>query len=131
MATAATPVITWAATIQAGVAIGQSGSFTFTVNLTQAWQYKIPIQIFFPTNVSAGPQINVYRSTDGGVSYDSVPLQPLGLPRQSGTSQRISLKLETGQYVVQVLVGGGPGTGAQTWSVNVNTQELITAILNQ
>jgi hypothetical protein len=128
---AANPIITWASTIQAGVPIGQSGSFTFTCHITQAWQIKIPIGIFFPSNTSAGPQINVYRSTDGGVSFDSVPLQPYGLPRQSSGSQRISIKLETGQYCVQVLVGGGPGTGAQTWSVNVNTQELITAILNQ
>lgn len=127
---AAIPIITWASTIQAGVAVGQSGSFTFTVNLTQAWQYKIPVGILFPTNVSAGPQINVYRSTDGGVSYDTVPLQPIGLPRQSGGSARCSIKLETGQYCVQVLVGGGSGAGAQTWSISVNTQELITAVLN-
>ncbi len=129
MATAI-PVLTWASTIQAGVPIGQSGSFTFTVHITQAWQIKIPVGILFPTNVSAGPQINVYRSQDGGVNFDTVPLQPIGLPRQSAGTQKVSLKLETGQYCIQVLVGGGPGTGVQTWSVNVNTQEVLTAVLN-
>lgn len=122
----ATPVETWAATIQAGVGIGQSASFTFTVNITQAWEIRIPINILFPTNVSAGPQINAYRSTDGGVTFDTVPLQPLGFPRQSGGNERVTLRLETGQYAVQVLSGGG---SSATWTVQVNTQEIITAIL--
>ena len=126
MATAI-PVETWAATLVSGVGIGQSQSYTFTVNITQAWEVRIPVQVFFPTNVSQGPQINAYRSTDGGVTFDTVPLQPLGLPRQSGTSNRISLRLETGQYAVQVLSGGG---SAATWTIQVNTQELITAVLN-
>lgn len=124
---AVTPVETWAATLQGGVGIGQSQSYTFTVNITQAWEIRIPVQVFFPTNVSQGPQINAYRSTDGGTTFDTVPLQPLGLPRQSGTSNRISLRLETGQYAVQVLSGGG---SAATWTISVNTQELVTAILN-
>jgi hypothetical protein len=124
----ATPVETWAATIQAGVGIGQSASFTFTVNITQSWQIKIPVLIRFPTNVSAGPQINVYRSMDGGNTFDTTPLQPLGLPRQSGGTQQTSLKLETGQYAIQVLSGGG---SSATWTVQVNTQEIITAIINQ
>jgi hypothetical protein len=124
----AIPVETWASTIQAGVGIGNSGSFTFTVNITQAWQIKVPVIIRFPTNVSAGPQINVYRSMDGGTTYDTVPLQPLGLPRQSGGNQQTSIKLETGQYAIQVLVGGG---SSATWTVQVNTQEITTAIINQ
>jgi hypothetical protein len=124
----AIPVETWAATIQAGVAVGNSGSFTFTVHITQAWQIKIPVLIRFPTNVSAGPQINVYRSMDGGNTFDTTPLQPLGLPRQSGTFQQTSIKLETGQYAIQVLVGGG---STATWTVQVNTQEITTAIINQ
>jgi hypothetical protein len=123
----ATPVETWAATIQAGIGIGQSSSFTFTVNITQAWEIRIPIEVRFPTNVSAGPQINAYRSTDGGVTFDTIPLQPLGLPRQSGTFARVTLRLETGQYAVQVLSGGG---SAATWTVRVLTNELVTAILN-
>jgi hypothetical protein len=123
----ATPVETWAATIQAGIGIGQSASFTFTVNITQAWQIKIPVLIPFPTNVSAGPQIFAYRSMDGGNTFDTVPLQPMGLPRQSGGSAQVSLPLDTGMYAVQVLSGGG---SSATWTVQVNTQEITTAILN-
>jgi hypothetical protein len=123
----ATPVETWTATIQAGVGIGQSSSFTFTVNITQAWQIKIPIIVRFPTNVSAGPQIFAYRSMDGGVSFDTQPLQPLGILRQSGGNQQVSLRLETGQYAIQVLSGGG---SVATWTVQVNTQEVTTAIIN-
>src|SRR6476646_7694221 len=122
----ATPIETWAATLTAGVAINQSSSFTFTVNITQAWEIRIPVEVFFPTNVSAGPQINAYRSTDGGVTFDTVPLQPLGFPRQSGGSERLSLRLETGQYAIQVLAGGG---STATWTIRVLTQEIITAVL--
>ncbi len=100
---------------------------TFTVNITQAWQVKVPINVLFPTNVSAGPQFNVYRSMDGGVAFDTVPLQPYGLPRQSGGNQRASIKMETGQYAVQVLVGGG---STATWTVQVLTQEITTAVVN-
>lgn len=121
----ANPVETWAATLNAGVAVGNSGSMTFTVHLTQGWAIRIPINVLFPTNVSAGPQANVYRSTDGGANFDTVPLAPVGLPRQSGTSAKFSLKLETGQYAVQVMVGGG---STATWTVQVLTQEITTAI---
>lgn len=127
MATNANPILTWGATIQAGVAVGQSASFTFTIHLTQAWQVVCPIVVRFPTNVSAGPQVNVYRSLDGGVNFSTVAIQPLGLSRQSGGLQQMDLKLETGQYAVQVLSGGG---SAATWTVSVLTQQYLTSIAN-
>lgn len=123
----ATPVLTWVATISAGIGIGQSSNFTFTVHITQAWQTILPVIVRFPTNVSAGPQISVYRSADGGVTFDSVALQPFGFARQSGGFQQGSVKLETGQYCIQVLSGGG---SAATWTVQVLTQQVLTGILN-
>lgn len=124
-ATNANPILTWGSTIQAGVGIGQSSSFTFTIHLTQAWQVVCPVIVRFPTNVSAGPQINVYRSMDGGATFDTIAIQPLGISRQSGGSQQMSLKLETGQYAVQVLSGGG---SSATWTVQVLTQQFLTSI---
>jgi hypothetical protein len=129
MATVATPVETWAASLQgAGVGIGQSAFYTVTINITQAWEQRTPFKVFFPTNVSAGPQINAYRSTDGGSTFDTVPLAPMGLSRQSGGSARVTLRLETGMYAVSVLSGGG---SAATWTVQVPTSEIVTAVLNQ
>lgn len=124
----ATPILTWTATIQAGVGIGNSQSFTFTINVTQAWGVVVPILVRFPTNVSAGPQVSVYRSTDGGTTYDTNPLSPLGLARQSGGFAQGSIKLETGNYAVQVLAGGG---STATWTIQIQTCMVITAILNQ
>jgi hypothetical protein len=86
-----------------------------------------PIQVRFPTNVSAGPQISVYRSLDGGLTFDTVAIQPLGINRQSGGVATISLKLETGQYAVQVLSGGG---SSATWTIAVLTQQTLTSISN-
>ena len=123
----ANPILTWGATIQAGIGIGQSSSYTFTIHLTQAWQVVCPIIVRFPTNVSAGPQISVYRSLDGGNTFDTVAIAPLGLARQSGTFQQVSLKLETGQYAVQVLSGGG---SSATWTIQVLTQQYLTAVQN-
>lgn len=123
--TVANPILTWGSTISAGIGIGQSSSFTFTIHLTQAWQVTLPIIVRFPTNVSAGPQVNVYRSLDGGANFSTVAIQPLGLSRQSGGNQQMDLKLETGQYAVQVLSGGG---SAATWTVQVLTQQFLTAI---
>lgn len=123
----ATPVLAYVATINSGIGIGQSANFTFTVQVPSAWQTKVPIMVRFPASVSAGPIFNVYRSTDGGLSYDTVPLSPASLARQSGGSAQQSLKLETGTYAVQVLSGGG---SAATWTIQVLTQEVLTAILN-
>lgn len=123
----ATPVLTFAATLQAGIGIGQSSNFTFTVHITQAWQTIVPVIVRFPASVSAGPQISVYRSADGGVTFDTTALQPLGFARQSGGVAQGSIKLETGQYVVQVLSGGG---SAATWTIQVLTQQVLTGILN-
>lgn len=122
-----TPALAWVATINAGIGIGQSANFTFTVHITQAWQIVVPIKVFFPTNVSAGPQFLVYRSSDGGTTFDTIPLQPLSIARQSGTSATGSIKLETGNYCVQVLSGGG---SAATWTIQVLTQQILTAINN-
>lgn len=122
-----TPVLTWAATLQAGIGVGQSSNFTFTVHITQAWQTIVPIKVLFPTNVTAGPQISCFRSTDGGVTFDTIPLQPLSLARQSGTYAQGSIKLETGQYAIQVLSGGG---SAATWTIQVLTQQVMTGVLN-
>jgi hypothetical protein len=123
----ATPVLTLAATLNAGIGIGQSSNFTFTVHITQAWQVIVPVKVLFPTNVSAGPQISVYRSTDGGGTFDTIPLQPMGYARQSGGSAQGSIKLETGQYAVSVLSGGG---SAATWTIQVLTQQIMTGVLN-
>jgi hypothetical protein len=123
----ATPGLTFAATLSAGIGLNQSQNFTFTVHITQAWQTVVPVIVRFPTNVSAGPQISVYRSTDGGTTFDSIPLQPLGYARQSGGSAQGSIKLETGQYAIQVLTGGG---SSATWTIQVLTQQVMTGILN-
>ena len=122
-----TPVLAYVATITAGIGIGQSANFTFTVSLTGGWYNVCPIKVLYTTNVSAGPQISVYRSQDNGVGYDTIPLSPLSLPRQSGGSAQVSLKLETGRYAVAVLSGGG---SASTWTIQVLTQMVMTGILN-
>ena len=121
------PCITWAATLQAGIGINQSSNFTFTVHITQAWQTVVPVIVRFPTNVSAGPQISVYRSTDGGATFDTIALQPMSFARQSGGFAQGSIKLETGQYAIQVLSGGG---SSATWTIQVLTQQVLTGILN-
>lgn len=128
----ATPVIAYVTSLLTNKAISNTANYTITVNIPSAWQVNIPIRIGSPhtTGVSLGAQIFVYRSTDGGVSFDTVALQPMGLPRPTAAdiTQQASIKLETGSYVIQIQAGGN-GT-ATTWTLNVGTYMVITAVLN-
>jgi hypothetical protein len=127
----ATPVQAYVASAEAGRALPQTGTLTFQVNCPTEWQRVVPILTRAPNtaNNSAGPLIYVFRSADGGTTYDNIPLQSLGFARPTAAQQQsITLKLEAGNYLVCVVMGGGV---ASTWTVQSLTQQSLTAILNQ
>ena len=127
----ATPVVAYVASINAGQALPQTGTLTFNVNIPAAWQIVLPIIFKAPNtaNISAGPLIFVFRSADGGTTFDTQPLQSVGLARPTAAQQQqFSLSLITGNYLICAVAGGGV---AATWSVQVLTQQILTSILNQ
>lgn len=126
----ATPVVAYVASIEAGKALPQTGTYTFNIAIPAAWEIKLPIEVMAPNtaNNSSGPLIFVFRSSDGGTVFDTVALQSVGLTRPTAAQkQQFSMKLETGNYLVCVVMGGGQ---ASTWSIRVLTQQILTGILN-
>ena len=130
MATVSNPVMAFKATIQAGRAMTQSGNDYYSLNLTQELEIFIPLHFLQPntTGISAGPELHAYRSHDGGVAYDTIPWAVMSIARAANANDKGTLRLETGQYLLRVIPGGG--NNSIFWSYDILSQELITAILN-
>ena len=123
MATVSVPISAWVASISAGESVAQSSSLTFTVNITAGWEVQVPIALQM-SSVSADPVVNVFPSMDGGANYDTSPMSSFSIARVVGKGQT-SVRLSTGQYVLQVL-----NSGPNNATAFINTQLVITAINN-
>lgn len=124
-----TPSVAYVASIEAGRALPATGTLTFALNVPSIWQITVPIIVKAPNtaNNSSGPLVFVFRSADGGTTYDTIALQSIGFARPAAAQQQsMSLRLEGGNYQVCVVMGGGQ---ASTWSVQALTQQVLTAIL--
>jgi len=107
----------------AGGAI-QSGSITFSFAITQEFEAWVPIRVITSGNVSCGAEIYTYRSCSG----DSGPWETEGnfvgaFPLFVGTMRK-DIHVETGQYLIEVMVGGGI---ANSYSAALDTAYVITA----
>ena len=119
-----TPVLVWVAALNTGTGVAQSSSITATVHLTQGWETQIPVRALF-TTVSADPVVNVYASSDGGATYDTVAFAAFSVSRVTNASSKASIRLPVGQYVIQIL-----NSGPNTASFFIDTQQVLTAIVN-
>lgn len=127
MATNSIPILTWVATILAATGVNQSSSLTVTVNITAGWEVQIPFKIQY-SNVSADAVINIFPSSDGGANYDTAPMFSFSLPSTGLNANRLvqgSIRIPTGQYVIQLL-----NSGPNSASFQVLTQQIMTAINN-
>lgn len=119
------PIFAYQSTLLAGQGVGQSAAITVTFNIPNAWEAHIPVRAVQGTNVSAGPEVRVYRSCDGGVTFENEPLVAgrLAFQRTSGGDKTVALRLDSGQYVIQ-LWSGGPSTA----TFFIYTQAILTAV---
>lgn len=124
MATVSTPVATWVATIMAGTAVNQSSSLTATLNITAGLEVYVPVAVQF-SNVSADPVVFIYRSMDGGTTYDTTSMGSFSIGKIATGKGQASIVLATGQYALQLL-----NSGPNTATIMVLTQLVITAINN-
>lgn len=110
-------------------ASGQSSFVTFSFANTGGFDAHIPIQIIYPTNNSAGSEVTVFRSTDGGATYETQGTIQLIFQRVSNaTHKRVLLLRDPGIYLITVL---GGGAAASTFSYNFGaTIELTSAYIN-
>jgi len=117
----ATPVITWIAALNTGTAVGNA-SITVTLNITQAWEVQVPFEATFGASVSLDPAVNIYPSSDGGASYDTLPVTSFAITRLASGKHMTSLRLTTGQYAIEMRNSGPSATFA------VETAMVLTAI---
>lgn len=118
------PVATWVASLQALTGVQYSASLYFSVNVTAGWEIQIPVQVRFSL-VSADPIINVYPSSDGGANYDTTPMTSFSVTRLASATRMASIRLPTGQYLLQY-----QHSGSNSGSVAVLTAMVITAVNN-
>lgn len=109
---------------------GTSGStfVTFSFQCTHAFETWVPIIITSPgtTSISAGAEATVYRSTDGGTTWETVGTIGAAFPKPTIASQvqRQDVVLPPGQFLISVMVGGGTSS---TWTAQLGTAWQITA----
>ncbi len=119
-------------TFNANLGAQQSGNVSFSFAITAGIEAWVPIKVLYPatTGISAGAEVSIYRSTDGGASYETQATYTLSsfFPKPTAASQidKRDIYFTTGQYLVSVQVGGG--TAAGTWSVEFGTAWVVTAI---
>jgi hypothetical protein len=127
MATVSTPVSAWVAALLTSTGVNISSSLYVSVSITAGWEIQLPIQVQV-SSVSADPIVNIYPSMDGGANYDTQPMTSFALARNTAAPRitKGSIRLSTGQYLIQMLA-----SGYDSQSFAVNTAVVITSILNQ
>jgi len=87
---------------------GQSAYITGTFVITQEFEANVPIRILSPTTWSADAVVSVFRSSDGGNSWETegtvkTTISAIG----SATDNTRMINLPTGHYLIKILTGGG------------------------
>jgi hypothetical protein len=93
------------------------------------FEAHVPIIIVNPgtTSKSAGAEVEIFRSTDGGGTYETVGSFAAAFPTAVAASevQRKAVLLLPGRYLIAVQVGGGV---ASTYTAQLATAWEITAM---
>lgn len=127
MSSVVQPKLAYIASLLATTATSQSGSLTATVDLSNAWQGAIPVQVSWKSGVSADAIVNAYISNDGGVTFDTNPTFSIPVARKAGGSlSQSTIILPTGIWALQIL-NSGPSTG----SAAILTAAIMTSMLIQ
>jgi hypothetical protein len=107
----------------------QSTFVTFSFANTAGFDAFVPVRIGVPatTSISCGAEVTLYRTTDGGLTWETAGSPASVFPRPTAASQvqRRDILIPTGQFLVSVQVGGG--SASVTWSVDFGTAWVITA----
>ena len=102
----------------------QSQSITFSFGITQEFEAWLPIVVITPADVSAGAEVYTYRSNDGGNTFETVGNFVGAFPLDGGVTMMKDVHVETGQYLIEVMVSGGSNN---SYSARLDTAYVITA----
>lgn len=126
----ANPVLVIVGTYVGGRGVAQSQFATFSFVNTGGFEAYVPIEVLNPgtTSISAGAEVTIYRSTDGGTNYetDGTVGVVFSKPTAASQRQRNAVILGIGQFLIAVQVGGG---SAATWSASLGTAEVVSAFI--
>lgn len=95
---------------------------TATLDLRTAERFWLPFRGVQEESADAGPEIYVYRSTDGGASFESVAASSYTFAAAPSSDGRKIIELEGGLYVL-AMQAGGPNTA----TLGLETVEVLTA----
>lgn len=115
-------IIAYMSALHAPAPIAGSSYVTVTINNVTAEELRVPFYFVQAANVSAGPSVEVFRSTDGGVNFDTIASPVFSVTRASGSVSQKTLVLDGGIYAFKICSGG-----PNTCTVGVNTVEVLTA----
>ena len=115
-------IVAYVATVHAGSNIATSAYITFSFQLTAGFEAWVPIRCVTTANVSAGAEVYVWRSMDGGANWETLATLAEVFPRASSTNAQKGIRLDTGQYLIGVLTGGPNGV-----TVMMETAWVVTA----
>jgi len=124
----ANPYQAFVGTYVGGAGVAQSGFVTFSFANTAGFEAYIPLTMTCPgtTTISAGAEVTIYRTADGGTTWETEGSLGAIFPRPINANEvrRRLLYLGIGQFLIAVQVGGG---SASTWTAQVGTAYIITA----
>jgi hypothetical protein len=114
--------------VSAGIGVAQSGFATFSFANSAGFDVYVPVFINSPgtTSISAGAEVTVYRSMDGGTNWETEgwPARVFSKPTTASQLQKAGVRLSQGVFLVSVMVGGGC---ASTWTAQFQTAWIISA----
>ncbi len=119
------PVQAFHNTYSAKLGATQSAFFTFSFANTGGWDAEVPVKVLGGASISAGPEVYLMRSMDGGANYESEKIPAGAFSRAASATQIKSIIIPNGHFLVAVMTGGG---AVGTWSIDfAATARVITA----
>lgn len=123
--TVATPVLTWNASLHSGSGVAAGSSLSVVIFLSGNWEARVPVRVFYASQVSADIVVNVYPSMDG-VHYDTIPMFSFSIARTATAAVQQSFII-TGPGTYEILVT--TTNVARLNSIAILTHQILTAYI--
>jgi|SRR6185436_1869185 len=116
------------AVLLSGTVLPKSADLTIPVSFL-GFEINFEVKGLQPNTTanSAGWEANVYRSTDGGGTYETVPSYSRVIARNPAATDQVSITIPGGQWLLRLTSAGSCTT---TWSFLVGTADILTGVLN-
>lgn len=122
MATVGTRALAYVASPMPPAAYDESTWDTATLDLRTAEKFWLPFRGVQGGSADEGPEVYIYRSTDGGASFESVAVDSYAFATAVGSDGRKIIEIEGGLYALAMVSGGG-----DTATMGLETAEVLSA----